>query len=155
MFLFKKTNASDPDFITLVKLLDSNLKITDGDDHSFYNQFNSIDDIKHVITVYDNDVPIACGALKHYDQQTMEVKRMYTIGSKRGKGIATELLKQLEDWAFALGYSRCILETGSRQVSAIALYKKSNYQIIENYAQYKNVENSICFEKQLNKKGDN
>jgi hypothetical protein len=33
------------------------------------------------------------------------------------------------------------------QPEAIALYKKSGYEVIENYGQYAGVENSICMKK--------
>ena len=34
-------NSDNTDFKSLVKQLDDFLKITDGDDHAFYNQYNS------------------------------------------------------------------------------------------------------------------
>ena len=46
-----RTNSDNIDFIKLVQLLDTDLKIRDGDDHEFYNQFNKIDLIKHVVVV--------------------------------------------------------------------------------------------------------
>jgi hypothetical protein len=42
------------------------------------------------------------------------------------------------------------LETGKRQPEAIGLYKKNGYKLIPNYGQYAEVENSVCFEKELN-----
>jgi putative acetyltransferase len=78
------------------------------------------------------------------------LKRMYVLMNRRGQGIATIILKELEQWAFELNYAKCLLETGKKQPEAIALYKKSGYCIIPNYGQYINVENSICFEKILN-----
>lgn len=150
MLKFIRTDSTNIDFINLVKLLDANLAITDGDEHNFYHQFNGILDIKYVIVIYKNDKAIACGAIKHYAIKTIEVKRMFTLPKFRGKGFATQLLTRLESWAIELNYEKCILETGRRQLSAIALYKKNNYQIISNYGQYANVENSVCFEKWLN-----
>jgi GNAT superfamily N-acetyltransferase len=79
----------------------------------------------------------------------MEVKRMYTIPELRGKGIASAILRKLEEWAKEMSNEKCILETGKKQVEAIKLYKKNNYKIIENYGQYANVDNSFCFEKAL------
>ena len=46
-----RTNSENSDFIEMVKELDAFLKITDQDDHDFYNQFNNIDVIKHVVVV--------------------------------------------------------------------------------------------------------
>ena len=144
-----RTNSENHDFIRLVKYLDADLATRDGDEHSFYDQFNKIDKIKYVIVAYDNDVPIACGAIKEHSKDTMEIKRMYTIPESRGKGIGTEVLTALEIWATELGFKKCLLETGKRQPEAIALYTKKGYSRIPNYGQYAEMENSVCFEKQL------
>ncbi len=144
-----KTDANHPDFRKLVKLLDQNLKTTDGDMHDFYHQFNGIDQIKYALIGYENKTAIACGAIKNIAPDTMEVKRMFVLPNYRSKGIATAILSALEEWASELDATKCRLETGYGQPAAIALYKKSNYQVIENYGQYKGVENSICFEKML------
>ena len=144
-----KTDSSHPDFIFLVKQLDNYLKITDGDEHDFYNQFNNIDVLNHIIIAYKNNKAIGCGAFKKFDTKSVEVKRMFTIPETRGKGIASRVLLELEAWAKSLGYSYCILETGKRQVEAINFYKSSNYLVIPNYGQYIGMQNSVCFKKQL------
>ncbi len=146
-----RTNSQNKDFIALVRLLDADLKVTDGEDHSFYNQFNKIDAIKHVVVTYKNNKAVACGAIKEYKQNTMEIKRMFTHSQHRGQGIASLILSELEKWAIELSYKRCILETGIKQLAAIKLYQKNGYSRIPNYGQYTNVETSVCFEKLINK----
>lgn len=148
-FSIKRTTSSNPDFVVLVKLLDAELAQIDGDEHGFYAQYNKIDKINHVILVYDNDTPIACGAIKAYVTDTMEVKRMFTQPNYRGKGAASLLLQHLEIWAHELDFLKCVLETGKRQPDAIALYQKNGYHLIPNYGQYEGVDNSVCFEKIL------
>ena len=74
---------------------------------------------------------------------------MYVHPDFRGKKIATAILEDLEKWSKELGYQKCILETGKRQTEAVAFYSKLNYQITPNFGQYKDVENSVCFEKVL------
>lgn len=145
-----RTNSENQDFIQLVKHLDADLAETDGKDHSFYAQFNKIDNIKYVVLAYEDDRPVGCGAIKEYAPDTMEIKRMYTSPECRGKGIASKVLHELEQWTSELSYAKCILETGKKQPEAIGLYKKNGYQIIPNYGQYAEVENSLCFEKHLN-----
>lgn len=144
-----KTNSTHPDFIDLVKYLDAYLAEKDGAEHAFYAQYNKVDLIKHVVIAYENNLPIGCGAIKAFDSGAMEVKRMYTSPNGRKKGVATQILTELEKWATELGYVKCVLETGKRQPEAIALYQKSGYQIIPNYGQYVGMENSVCFEKVL------
>jgi GNAT superfamily N-acetyltransferase len=149
MITIKRTTSDDADFRKLVVELDKDLSVRDGDEHGFYAQFNKIDQIKHVMVAYEALVPVGCGAIKEYDTTTMEVKRMFVALDKRGKGIASVILNELENWAFELGYKKCILETGLKQPEAIRLYEKNNYKRISNYGQYANVVNSVCFEKQL------
>ena len=149
MIEIERTDASNPQFKALVKLLDAELAVRDGEDHSFYDQFNQLDTIKNVVLGYENGQAIACGAIKKYDDQAMEVKRMYCLPSARGHGVATVLLEALETWALELGFSQCILETGIKQPEAIRLYEKNGYHRIPNYGQYAGVETSLCFEKQL------
>lgn len=144
-----RTNAQHPHFIELVKALDADLAIRDGKEHDFYDQFNKINTIKYVVIAYENDEPIACGAIKEYDPTVIEVKRMYTSPESRGKGIASQVLGALEMWAQEMNYEKCILETGKLQPEAIALYQKSSYRQIPNYGQYAGVANSVCFEKVL------
>lgn len=149
MLRLLRTNSTHADFIELVKHLDAELAERDGKDHSFYAQFNKIDLIRYAVVVYENNTPIACGAIKEFAAQIMEVKRMFTLPNHRGKGIAGKVLNELEDWAAELSYTKCVLETGKRQPEAIQLYQKSGYNIIPNYGQYAGVENSVCFEKNL------
>lgn len=144
-----RTNAINQDFRNLIKNLDEELKITDGEDHAFYNQFNGVDNIKYVVLAYDENNAVGCGAIKRYDANTMEVKRMYVDKCVRGIGIASRVLLELETWAKELNFDCCILETGVNQHAAVHLYRKNNYQVMNNFGQYANVEQSICFKKRL------
>lgn len=144
-----RTTSDNKDFQKLVAALDADLRIRDGEEHGFYAQYNKIDTIKHVVVAYENNEPVGCGAVKKYDSDTMEVKRMYVPPEKRNKGIASVVLKELEQWTAELNYKKCLLETGKKQPEAIALYEKNGYKIVPNFGQYENVANSVCFEKVL------
>lgn len=144
-----KCDSNNQDFIDLVKMLDADLALRDGEDHAFYSQYNKIDHIKHALVLYKDHNPVSIGAIKEFDADAMEVKRMYTIPEFRGQGLAAKILRQLEDWSKELGYTKCVLETGKRQPEAISFYQKKGYQIIPNYGQYTGIENSICFEKSI------
>ncbi len=147
MIKIVRTSSENKDFIGLVKLLDADLAERDGDDHAFYHQFNKIDVIKHAIILYENQKPVGCGAIKEFDSNSMEVKRMYTTPESRGQGFATKILSELEKWVEELSYEKCVLETGKRQPEAIKLYTKNGYDIIPNFGPYIGIENSVCFEK--------
>lgn len=147
MISLKRTDSNDEDFIQLVKHLDADLAKRDGEEHSFYNQFNSIALIRYALVAYEDKMPVGCGAIKEFDPETVEIKRMYVLPEHRGKGIAMQIVTALERWAAELAYLQCILETGKKQPEAIALYKKLGYETMPNYGQYAGVENSLCFQK--------
>ncbi|MEL1244905.1 GNAT family N-acetyltransferase [Flavobacterium sp. DGU11] len=149
MIALKRTTSEDTDFQNLVRELDKDLAIRDGEEHDFFHQFNKIDMLKHVVVAYKDEVAVGCGAIKQYDDYTMEVKRMFVPLEYRGQGIAALVLRDLEKWCVELGYKKCILETGIKMPEAIRLYQKSNYRQISNYGQYTGVESSVCFEKVL------
>jgi putative acetyltransferase len=142
-----RTDSTNVDFQNLVKLLDADLKIKDGDDHSFYAQFNKIDSLRNVIVCYNDNKPIGCGAFKEYEKSRAEIKRMYVLPEFRGNGIGLKILTELETWASEVNFNECILETGKKQPDAIRLYQKAGYKIIKNYGQYENVEYSVCMSK--------
>lgn len=149
MIKLLRTDSRHDDFVNLVKLLDAELAIRDGEDHAFYDQFNSIEQIRFAVVAFENDKPKGCGAIKEIEKEAMEVKRMYIMPQSRSRGLASLILQELERWAKELGYTRCILETGKKQPEAIGLYQKNGYDQIPNYGQYIGVENSLCFEKKL------
>lgn len=149
MISLSRTDSNNPHFVQLVGILDEHLAIRDGKDHSFYAQFNKIDHLQHVVVAFDDSIPIACGAIKKFDNNTVEIKRMFAIPDYRGKGVAVMILTQLESWAKELLFERCVLETGLKQPEAIKFYPKNGYGVIPNYGQYINVKNSRCFSKYL------
>jgi len=142
-----RTDAKNPDFTRLISELDAYLKVTDGEDHEFYNQFNGLDNIKNVVIAYKDKQAIGCGAFKKFDNETAEIKRMYVKINHRGYGTAQAILNSLELWALEKDFKKCILETGDRQIEAIKFDFKSGYIRIANYGQYAQMDNSNCFEK--------
>jgi GNAT superfamily N-acetyltransferase len=149
MISFLRTHSENSDFKKLVVELDSILKILDGEDHAFYADLNQTAVLNEVLVVYENNIPIGCGAFRTYTENTVEIKRMYVPELHRNKGIASKILTDLEAWAKELGTTKCILETGIMQVEAIGLYAKNGYEKIENYGNYKGIANSICFAKTI------
>ncbi|MDH3321982.1 MAG: GNAT family N-acetyltransferase [Flavobacteriaceae bacterium] len=149
MIKLLRTQSNNQDFIELVKYLDTELAERDGEEHSFYDQFNKIDQINYVVIAYKNGQSLGCGAIKPYRAGTMEIKRMFVLNHNRGQGIASKILSELENWARELSYKTCILETGKKQPEAIRLYQKNGYHIIANYPPYENTDNSLCFKKHL------
>jgi len=144
-----RTTPDNIDFKRLIELLDIDIQERDGDEHVFYAQFNKTDSIKNAVVVYVDEVAVGCGAFKLYQDEVAEIKRMYVDLQIRGKGIASKILIELENWAREEGYTSAILETGHNFPEAVALYQKNGFVITENYGQYIGVTDSICFQKDL------
>lgn len=147
---FKRTDISNRDFIDLVKSLDAYLTIINGNEDSFFKNFNKVEDLQYVIVAYVNDIPVGCGAFKIFDANSLEIKRMFVSRKYRGRKIAQKIVAELEKLAQELNYRYCILETSIEMKPAVSFYKSVGYLEIPKYGQYKEVKNSICFKKELN-----
>jgi SsuE family FMN reductase len=71
---------------------------------------------------------IAGGALRRYQADTAEVKRVWTSLRHRRRGLGLRLMAELESTATELGYRRIHLTTGPRQPEARSLYLRAGYQ---------------------------
>src|SRR4051812_17930072 len=75
-----------------------------------------------------------------------EIKRMFVHDRARGRGVGGGILSALEEHAQAAGIRVLQLETGPKQLAAIALYKKHGFARIPNFGPYVGDEFSICME---------
>lgn len=148
MLTILRTNSENQEFKKLVKLLNSDLAERDGEDHPL-SKFNAIVNVKHVVLANYNNKTVGCGAIVNYNLEIMEIKRMYVSPEVRGKRIGTKILLELEKWAKELGSSRCLLFTGSKQPEANRLYKRSGYKQIQKYGELIEIEDSLCFAKEI------
>jgi putative acetyltransferase len=94
-------------------------------------------------------VPVACGALRRIDSGVAEVKRMYVMPAARGRGLSKAMLAALEQQARQLGFARLVLETGTRQFEALALYRGAGFNSIARFGEYVGSELSVCMAKDL------
>ncbi|MFZ4142991.1 GNAT family N-acetyltransferase [Streptomyces griseoincarnatus] len=101
-------------------------------------------------------VPVASGGWRVQDANEegnrdgdAELKRMYVVEEMRGRGLARRILAALEEDARAAGRVRMVLETGTKQPEAIALYTSSGYEPCEKFGYYRFHEDSRCYAKTL------
>jgi putative acetyltransferase len=92
---------------------------------------------------------VGCGAVRRLDTERAELKRMYVAPDLRGYGIGRALLAALEDEALKLGVRRLVLETGIRQMRALALYRATGFVGIPAFGEYRDTPTSVCLEKSL------
>jgi GNAT superfamily N-acetyltransferase len=110
----------------------------------------------YLIAYDENDVPVASGGWRVQDTNDegnldgdAELKRMYVVEEMRGRGLARRVLAALEEDARAAGRLRMVLETGTKQPEAIALYTSSGYEPCGKFGYYRFYESSRCFGKKL------
>jgi GNAT superfamily N-acetyltransferase len=107
---------------------------------------------------YVQGAAVACGGWRARDADPgdpelrdgdAEIKRMYVVREARGRGLARLILAALEDDARAAGRVRMVLETGTAQPEAIALYVSSGYEPTEKFGLYRFEPGSRCYAKPL------
>ncbi|MEU9390458.1 GNAT family N-acetyltransferase [Streptomyces sp. NPDC048324] len=109
------------------------------------------------LIAYDVDgAPVATGGWRTQDSNgegnldgDAELKRMFVVEQMRGRGVARRILAALEEDARAAGRARMVLETGTKQPEAIALYTSSGYEPCGKFGYYRHYEASRCFAKPL------
>ena len=111
--------------------------------------YNLSDSVPVVLIACDGDAAIGCAGLKPYSGSDAEIKRVWVEPDCRGRHIATRMMALVEEKAAALGFRRVILQTRPVMEGAVALYRKTGYELIDNYPPYDRLEGAICFAKEL------
>ncbi|MFF3504209.1 GNAT family N-acetyltransferase [Streptomyces sp. NPDC003247] len=110
----------------------------------------------YFIAYDEQERPVATGGWRSQDENgegnqdgDAELKRMFVIREMRGRGLARRILTALEEDAAAAGRRRMVLETGTEQPEAIALYTTSGYEPCTKFGYYRFHESSRCYAKPL------
>lgn len=93
--------------------------------------------------------PAGCGALRRLDGDVAEIKRMYVVPAARGTGVATAILRALEEAAVDRGWTTLRLETGTEQPDAQRFYQREGYHRIPPFGAYAGSTLSVCYERTL------
>jgi GNAT superfamily N-acetyltransferase len=150
MFSLARTTASDPRLPALIAELDADLQARYGGVQALYAPLNHVkDDAPFVVAVADDGTPVGCGSFRPYDASTLEVKRMFVAAAARRRGIASAVLGELEAWGRERGFATAILETGTLQAEAIAMYERCGYARIPPFPPYVDMPASVCMRKAL------
>jgi GNAT superfamily N-acetyltransferase len=148
-YTVRVTPAASPDAMRLIAALDDDLHVRyPGEETNGIDAENFEADGGVFVVGYLNGEAVSCGGLRPFEGD-IEVKRMFVVAEHRGRGLARQLLSFLEDIARKRGFKRAILETGSGQPEAIALYERSGWTRCANFGKYIGNEWSVCFEKRL------
>lgn len=74
-----------------------------------------------------DDAVVAGGGFMHLDEDTAEIKRVWTSSAHRRRGLSRRILAVLESEIVARGYRNAYLTTGPLQPEAKAMYLKLGY----------------------------
>ena len=101
-----------------------------------------------LLIVYDGMMAIGCVALRKWDNEIGEIKRMFVLPEYRGHKIGQRLLEQILDIAQELKYNKVRLDTISTMKAALKLYRLYGFHEIPAY-RFNPIEETIYMEKTL------
>ncbi|WP_188779175.1 GNAT family N-acetyltransferase [Marmoricola endophyticus] len=99
--------------------------------------------------------PVATGAWRRStvpalgSTRTAEIKRMFVVPTHQRRGLARQMLGHLETSAAAEGIEVLVLETGTKQPEAMAMYAAAGYEQVPGFGHYQGSPLSRCFARRL------
>ncbi|MGW5659421.1 GNAT family N-acetyltransferase [Streptomyces sp. NPDC003758] len=155
----RRASFDHPDAVKLNDLVQAeyHVRYGDGGDATYLDPAMFVPPVGLYLIAYDEqDRPVATGGWRSqekndegYEDGDAELKRMFVIEEMRGRGLARRMLAALEEDARAAGRTRMVLETGTKQPEAVALYTSSGYEPCAKFGYYRFYESSLCFAKPL------
>lgn len=86
-----------------------------------------------IILAMGNGRIVGCVAVRKISGETAEMKRLYVKPRHRGKGVGELLAKEAMGQAKLMGYKKMKLDTVSKMIPAIELYKKLGFKECKPY----------------------
>ena len=149
---FRRASPDQPVAKRLIQALNAELEETypeEGANH-FRLETDEVSGDRGVFLIgYLDDEPIACGAIRRLNEDEAEIKRMYVDPAARSSGIGRRTLEELEAHGRGFGVKRIVLETGERQVEALALYERAGFVQVPRFGEYADSPLSVCLSKDL------
>lgn len=142
-------DAENADLLSLTHKLDEYYYEIVGEVQRRYEMYNNPQMFACRAVAYRDEKAVGCGCWKALDADTAEMKRIYVLPEFRRQGIASELIRRLEQDATVRGYSRAILETARTTKDSETLYLGLGYHKIPYYGSPAGEKNCLCFEKRL------
>ena len=149
---FRRGSPDQPAAKRLIRALDAELEERypeEGANHFRLDTDEVSGDRGVFLVAYLGDEPIACGAIRRLNEDDAEIKRMYVDPGTRGSGVGRRMLAELVSLGRGFGVKRIVLETGKRQVEALALYERAGFELIPRFGEYADSPLSLCLAKDL------
>lgn len=93
--------------------------------------------------------PAGCGAWRVHAPGVVEVKRVYVRPAARRRGLAQVIMAALERSAARAGNGAVVLNSGSRQPEALALYARLGYRPVPGFGLYADSPGAVFLGKDL------
>ena len=146
-------SAASQEAIQLLQEHDADLVERYGETRNHSKTQSAGDDGAHVIFLiaWFGGEAVGCGRLRTLDWNAAEITHIYIIDRLRGRGIGRELMRHLEEHAYAMGVRRLVVETGDRQPEANSLFAGAGFYRIPGFGSYQSGPHTLCFEKRLHR----
>jgi GNAT superfamily N-acetyltransferase len=148
---------TDPDTQLLVRRVQEEYTVLYGEPDTSPLEHGELDPPGGAFVLgYVDGMPVAMGGWRRRPDlhvlgaaDAAEVKRMYVAPEARRRGYARQVLGHLERTARDAGADVMVLETGTMQPEAIAMYEAAGYELVEDFGHYSWSPLSRCFGKLL------
>ena len=125
----KRSDAKNEDYLYLIN--DKNEVKSEFLHSSEENYSNDIKENTVVIAYIDKN-PVGCGSFNIKDNNTIIINNLYVKNEFKKKGIAENILNNLEQWAKEDNYNKAISERKYHNNDILSVFEKNGYDIIEN-----------------------
>lgn len=142
-------DAKNADLLSLTRKLDEYYFDIVGEVQRRYEKYNDPQFFACRAVAYIEGKAVGCGCWKVLDAHTAELKRIYVLPDYRRQGVASGLIRRLEQDAAEQGRTRVVLETARTTNDSESLYLGLGYHKIPYYGSLAGGENCLCFEKKL------
>lgn len=146
--MIKEVNYNDSDFFELCKKLEQeHVEVIAEQRSTNGNCLKDLEQYIHVLLYLENGKAVGCLAISKPIDSVVEIGRVFVLPEYRDKKIATKLFEK----AFIIiqdeGNIAVTLNTYNRFKSAVHLYKKLGFEIVDTFKKLKNSPFSICMKK--------
>jgi len=139
--MFKVLEAESKEQMKIARMIFeeySNYVNIDLEFQNFKKEINTLHEIYNhpydcILIAYFNENLVGCGALRKFDEEICEMKRLYVKPEFRGRGFGKSLAKTIIDKAIKIGYKSMRLDTLPFMKEAISLYKSLGFKEMKPY----------------------
>ncbi|WP_062290811.1 GNAT family N-acetyltransferase [Demequina phytophila] len=148
MITVRRVDADDPDAHALWAEQQADLaRRYDSPDLVLETRFPTL--VASLVGYAEDGEPVASAVMRWSPYPTgagsIELKRLFVRPGHRGNGHSKVMMGAAEAIARRAGATRIVLETGTEQPEALALYDRLGYTRIPGYGEYKDEPDSICY----------